>query len=205
MYQPQAGSAAVARRPKQALRELVLPSPRPWNTLTTESLRGYQIAGPPPAGTAMAHLLIADSTALWASYKDAHIPGLLFLRQSEEIALERQPLLDATRAPLRKVELIPAVVAFSPGLKEALNGKRVSMQADAFERLFVENALPCPMAAIVPLPAVALQKGLVIWTQSINSYNRRQTGTPRLRYGGRLVHSLRLAPSMENEREMSMA
>jgi hypothetical protein len=206
MYHPQTGSAAVAQRPKQALRELVLPSPRPWAALNIpfESLRGYHIAVPTPVGTALRHLFVADSTALWTSYQDAQIPGLLFLRQSEEILLQRQPLLDAAPVRLREVEPIRAVAAFSPGLNEGLKGQRVSIQANAFERVFVEKTPP-PMAPIAPRPAVALQQGLAVWTHLMNSYNRRQTGTPRLRYGGRLVHSLRLAPSMENEREMSMA
>jgi hypothetical protein len=207
MYHPQAGSAVVAQRPKQGLRELVLPSPRPWITLTIpfESPRGYHVAVPAPAGTAAPHLFVAYSTEIWTSYKNAHIPGHFFLRQSGEITLERQPSLDAARARQQKGELISAVVAFSPGLNEALKGQRVSIQTNTFERVLVENVSPSPMAAIAPLPAVALQEGLQVWTHSINSYNRRQTGTPRLRYGGRLVHSLRLAPAMENEREMSMA
>jgi hypothetical protein len=197
-FSPQAGGAAGVGRPKQALRELVLLSPRPWQSLAIlwESFRGFHIALPSSEAHKETHLEASASLALWSLPADGCLAGNRFLRESEEIPFERQPSSDGAHARLLAVTPVAALVAFSPGLKQPFQCSRLTVGSEPFARTFAET-LPLPMLVATPLPAVTLWDGLAIWNGTINSYTRRQGSLPRMREGGRVVHTLRLAPTMQ--------
>jgi hypothetical protein len=189
------GSKAI--RPKQGLRELALPSPRPWHSLTVlwESLDGFHFAMPMPGSAAAVHLPNPTSIAPWNAFVDAALPGRRFLRESAEILIELQPSLEGARAVLASVEMLEAIAPFLPGLDKPFRGGNPSVETEPIPQAALSEMLPLPLSSKTPLPGIALPDGLLIWSGSINSYTRRYWCAPRLREGGRVVHTLRLAPS----------
>jgi hypothetical protein len=198
VFQAQPGGAA-AIRPKQALRELALPSPRPWYSVAMlwASFDGFHFAMPIAEATTEVCLQSPSAMAPWNSYADADLPGRQFLRESSQIPFELQPSLEGARMLLSPVELLEAVVPSLSGLNEPFRGGKSSVEAVPFPQAPLSEMLPLPMEAGTPLPANALPEGLLIWSGSINSYRRRNWGSPRLREGGRVVHTLQLGPSMQ--------
>lgn len=196
-------------RPKQALRELVLPSARPWHALTIwwESFRGFHLAVPMPEAANEVRLARLDSFATWKEWADAYLPGLRFLRQSAEVPVELQLTLEGARTHLPQVELIEAFVPFLPGLNEPFRGSKPSLETQPFPEAPVPETLPLPMSAETAAPVIGLPEGLLIWHGVINSYNRRPWSLPKLREGGRTVHMLQLAPwaPIDEACEMSAA
>lgn len=193
---PQAGGSAVTR-PKQALRELVLPSPRPWHSLAIwwESFRGFHIAVPMPEAITEVRLTTPVSIALWNNCAEAYLPGLRFLGQSAEKSFELQPSFEGALAKLPHVELVEALAPFSPGLDEPFRGSKPFLDAEPFPQAGVPETLPLPISAKTPSPVIGLPEGLLVWTGTINSYTRRSWRLPRLHEGGRTVHTLQLAPA----------
>jgi hypothetical protein len=191
------GSKAI--RPKQGLRELALPSPRPWHSLTVlwESFDGVHFAMPIPESAAAVRLPNPTSIAPWNMCVDAALPGRRFLRESAEIPFDLQPSLEGARTLLAPVEMLEAIAPFLPGLDKPLRGGNPSVETAPIPEAALSEMLPLPMSPKTPLPGIALPEGLLIWSGSINSYIRRYWCAPRLREGGRVVHTLRLAPSSQ--------
>jgi hypothetical protein len=191
------GSKAI--RPKQGLRELALPSPRPWHSLTVlwESFDGFHFAMPMRESAAAVRLPNPTSIAPWNTFVDAALPGRRFLRESAEILSELQPSLQGACASLAPVEMLEAIVPFLPGLDKPFRGSNPSVETEPIPEAALSEILPSPMSGKTPLPGIALPDGLLIWSGSINSYTRRYWCAPRLREGGRVVHTLRLAPSSQ--------
>jgi hypothetical protein len=75
------GSKAI--RPKQGLRELALPSPRPWHSLTVfwESFDGFHFAMPMPESANAVRLPNPTSIAPWNTCVDAPLPDRRFLSE----------------------------------------------------------------------------------------------------------------------------
>lgn len=206
-FGPQAGGSAEVRRPKQALRELVLPSPRPWHSLTIpwQSFRGFHLALPPAEATTQATVQAPDPAALWNATSEMHRLGRRFLQELQELVWQHEPSRDGARTELPEVELVAAVVPFSPGLNEAFQNRKPSVEdREPFTKIVAET-LPLAASARVPAPAVALSTGLSIWTGTINSYMQRNLCSPRLREGGRVVHMLRLAPAIQVDKECKIS
>jgi hypothetical protein len=128
---------------------------------------------------------------------DAALPGRRFLRESAEILSELQPSLQGACASLAPVEMLEAIVPFLPGLDKPFRGSNPSVETEPIPEAALSEILPSPMSGKTPLPGIALPDGLLIWSGSINSYTRRYWCAPRLREGGRVVHTLRLAPSSQ--------
>jgi len=206
-FEPQAGGSAEIRRPKQALRELVSPSARPWNSLTIpwQSFRGFHLALPPPEGTTEATVQAPDPTTLWNTASEMRLLGRRFLQELQELVWEHEPSRDGASTELPAIELVAAVTPFSPGLNEAFQDSKPSVEdREPFTKI-VPETLPLPESARVPAPAVALSTGLSIWTGTINSYMQRNLCSPRLREGGRVVHMLRLAPAIQVNKECKIS
>ncbi len=206
VFRAQAGSSVVVRT-KTALRELSLPSPRPWHSLAIlwESLDGFHFAMPvaePKTG-----VRLQDSSWLvpWTSCVDADLPGDQFLEESPPVPFELQPLLEGTRTPLSRAAMVEAVAPVVPGLKKPLHGVRAPLEAEPFPQAPFSEMFPLPVLAKTPLPAIALPEGLLIWTESTNSYKRHHWRSPRLREGGRNVHTLQLGPSAQVEAPFEMS
>ena len=194
----QAGGV-VASRQKQALRELVMPSPRPWYSLSVrwESISGFQFALPPAEAKTSVGLPLPTSIRPWNSIVDANLPGSRFLEQSEEIVAEPEISLEGARTSWTPSRVLEAEKPFVPGLKEPQSVRKISDPADPFPQSPLYETLPVAMDPEALAPDVALHDGLTIWTGVTNSYRRRFWSMPRLREGGRTVHMLQLAPSMD--------
>jgi len=191
------GSGAV--RPKQGLRELALPSPRPWHSVAVlwKSFHGFHFAMPMPETPAEVHLANLTSIAPWNTCADVCLTGRKLFRESAEILFEPQLSLEGARTLLQPTEVMEAVAPFVPGLDTPLLGSRLYVEAQPFPEAPVYETLPWPLSAEMRLPVIALPDGLLIWTESTNSYTRRHLSAPRLREGGRAIQTLRLAPSLE--------
>jgi hypothetical protein len=198
VWRAQAGGSK-AIRPKQGLRELALPSPRPWHSLTVlwESFDGLHFAMPTPESAGAVRLPNPTSIAPWNRCVDAPLPGRRFLRESAEIPFELQPSLEGARTLLAPIEMREAIAPFLPGLDKPLRGGIQSVETEPIPEAVLPEILPLPMSLKTPLPGIALPEGLLIWSGSTNSYTRRYWCSPRLREGGRVVHTLRLAPASE--------
>jgi hypothetical protein len=198
VWRAQAGGSK-AIRPKQGLRELALPSPRPWHSLTVlwESLDGFHFAMPMPESAAAVRLPNPRSIAPWNTCVDAALPASRFLQESAEIPFELQPSLEGARTLLAPVEMREAIAPFLPGLDKPLRGGNPSVETEPIPEALLSEMLPLPMSPKTALPGIALPEGLLIWSGSTNSYTRRYWCAPRLREGGRVVHTLRLAPASE--------
>lgn len=184
-------------RPKQGLRELALPSPRPWQSLSIlwQSLSGFHFAMPTAEAKTEVRLDHRPSFSLWKSCTDAYLPGPEFLQESSEVPLELHPLLEATRTPLSASKMVEAVAPILPGLKEPVPGTKACFEAEPFPQAPVSEMLPLTILADRPLPVIALDEGLLIWTESTNSYVRRNWRSPKLREGGREIQTLQLGPA----------
>jgi hypothetical protein len=206
VFRAQAGSSLVVRT-KTALRELALPSPRPWHSLAIlwESIDGFHFAIPMAEPTT--RVLLQDSSWLvpWNSCADADLPGDQFLQESSEVPFKLQPLLEGTRTRLSRAAMVEAVAPVVPGLNQPLRGGRSSLEAQPFPQAPFSELFPLPVLAKTPLPAIALPEGLLIWTGSTNSYRRHHWRSPRLREGGRNVHTLQLGPSAQVEAPFEMS
>jgi hypothetical protein len=202
----QAGSFK-AIRPKQGLRELALPSPRPWHSLTVlwESFDGFHFAMLMPESAAAVRLPNPTSIAPWNTCVDAALPGRRFLRESAEIPFELQPSLEGARTLLAPVEMLEAIAPFLPGLDKPFRGGIQSVETEPIPEAVLSEMLPLPMSPKTALPGIALPEGLLIWSGSTNSYTRRYWCSPRLREGGRVVHTLRLAPASEVSEPLEMS
>jgi hypothetical protein len=206
-FEVQAGGSAEIRRPKQALRELVLPSPRPWYTLTIpwQSFLGFHLALPPAEAATETIVQAMHPSALWNNTSEMHLLGRRSLQEVKELSWRRGPSPNSVRTELPEIEPIAVVAPLSPGLNAAFPGSKPSGQdAEPFTKL-VSEALPLPRSVVAPAPVVALTTGLSIWTGTINSYTQRTWCSPRLREGGRAVHMLRLAPSIQVKEECKIS
>ena len=206
-FSPQAGSSAEVRRPKQALRELVLPSPRPWHSLTIpwQSFRGFHLALPLPEATTRATIQAPDPAVLWNTAGEMPLLGRRFLQEWQELAWEHEPSRDGARTELSAIKPVAAVEPFSPGFNQVFQGDKPALEhPEPFTNIATE-ALPLSESALAPAPAVALSTGLPIWTGTINSYMQRNLCPPRLREGGRVVHMLRLAPAVPDNKECKIS
>jgi hypothetical protein len=197
----------AANPPKQALRELALPSARPWHSLALpwESLEGFHFAMPMAEETNEVRLQAPSSITPWTSSVDADIPGQQLLRESTQVPFELPPLLEGTRTPLTRSRVAEAVVPTQPGLNEPLRGRREPVQAEPFVKAKLSEKFPLPILAKTPLPVIGLPDGLLIWTENINSYRRRIWCSSRLREGGRSVQTLQLGPSMQLDTPFEMS
>jgi hypothetical protein len=198
VFRAQAGGPAAVR-PKQGLRELVLPSARPWHSLAIlwKSFHGFHFAIPIPESPAKVYLANPTSIVPWNTCADVCLTGRKLFRESAEIPFQPQLSLEGARTLLQPIEVIEAVAPFLPGLEKPLVGSRLYVEAEPFPEAPVYETLPLPLSAEMRLPVIALPDGLSIWTESTNSYTRRHWSAPRLREGGRAIQTLRLAPSLE--------
>jgi len=194
----QAGSATATRQ-KQALRELVMPSPRPWysSSVRWESLNGFQFALPPAETKTGVRLPFPTWMRPWNGLADADLPGSRFLEQSEEIVAEPGLSLEGAHTSWTPSQVLQAEKPFVPGLKEPQSIRKALDKSDPFPQTPLYEMLPVAMDPETVAPDVALPDGLTIWTGVTNSYRRRFWSLPRLREGGRTVHMLQLAPSMD--------
>jgi hypothetical protein len=206
VFRAQAGSSAVVRT-KTALRELALPSPRPWQTLAIlwQSIGGFHFAMPMAEPTTKVGLQDWSWLTPWNSCADADLPGQQFLEESSEVPFVLQPLLEGTRTPISRVAMVEVVTPVGPGLKQPLRGSRSPLESQPFPQAAFSEMFPLPVLAKTPLPAIALPEGLAIWTGIINSYKRHHWRSPRLREGGRNVHTLQLGPSAQVEAPFEMS
>jgi hypothetical protein len=205
ILRPQAGGSK-AIRPKPGLRELALPSPRPWHSLTVlwESFAGFHFAMPVPESAGAVRLPNPTSIAPWNTCVDAALPGRRFLRESVEIPFELQLSLEGARTLLAPIEMREASAPFLPGLDKPLRGGIPSVETEPIPAAELSEMLPVPMSPKTSLPGIALPEGLVIWSGSTNSYARRYWCSPRLGEGARAVHALWLAPSNEVSEPLEM-
>lgn len=194
----QAGSAAAARQ-KQALRELIMPSPRPWHSLSVrwESLNGFHFAMPPSETKTGVRLPFPTWTRPWNALADADLPARRFLEQSEEIVAEPAVSLEGAHTSWTPSQVPQAKKPFVPGLKEPQSIRKALNESNPFPQTPLYETLPVAMDPETVAPDEALPGGLMIWTGVTNSYRRRFWSLPRLREGGRTVHMLQLAPSMD--------
>lgn len=199
--------AFSANPPKQALRELAFPSPRPWNSLALlwESFDGFHFAMPMAEDTTTGRLQHPAWVTAWTSCVDADLPGQQFLRESPPVAVELQPVLEGTRTPLTHSQMVEAFAPIVPGLNKPLRGSRSPVKAEPLPQARLSEKLPLPILAKTPLPAIGLPEGLLIWTDNINSYRRRIWCSSRLREGGRVVHTLQLGPAMQLDTPFEMS
>ena len=206
-FEPQTGGSAEIRRPKQALRELVLPSPRPWYTLTIpwQSFLGFHLALPPAEAANETTVQAKQAAGLWNGTSEMHLLGRLSLQELKEISWRHGPCPDDVRTEVPEIEPIEVVAPLSPGLNAAFPGSKPAAQDVAPFTKTVRDTLPLPRSVVAPAPVVALTTGLPIWTGTINSYTQRTWCSPRLREGGRAVHMLRLAPSIQVKEECKIS
>jgi hypothetical protein len=206
-FEPQTGGSAEIRRPKQALRELVLPSPRPWYSLTIpwQSFLGFHLALPPAEAASETTVQAMHPAALWNSTNDMHLRGRRSLQELKEIPWRHAPSPNGVRTKIPAVEPIAVVAPLSPGLNRAFQGGKPSGADPKPFTKIVGETLPLPHSVVTPAPIVALSTGLSIWTGTINSYTQRTWCSPRLREGGRAVHMLRLAPSIQVKEECKIS
>jgi len=198
-FEPQTAGPGEIRRPKQALRELVQPSARPWHSLSIlwQSFRGFHLALPAVEVASDPDVQARGTVLLWNSPSDEFLSGRRFLRESAEIPFEREPSDDGARARLTGVQPISIVELFSTGFTAAIRGGKASVEdPDPFTKM-VSERLPLPKSVETPAPIIALSHGLSVWNGTINSYIRRTIWAPRLREGGRAIHTLRLAPVIQ--------
>jgi len=209
VFEVQTGGSAEIRRPKQALRELVLPSPRPWNSLTIpwESFRGFHVALPSAESIRGTSLQTMQANTLWDTTGDLSLAGRRPLQIPKEIAWRHAPAADDVRTKLPRVQPAECTAPIAPGLKSACPGEK--LEADIPEPFpkMVPEMLPLAQDADAPAPGLALSSGLPVWAGTINSYSQRAWCSPRWREGGRAIQMLRLAPTvpLKEERKISAA
>lgn len=198
-FETQTGSATEIRRPKQALRELVQPSARPWYSLTIpwQSFLGFHLALPPAEGTALVTVQTPASVALWNSTTEMPLGGRRYLPEWQELAWEHEASAEGAATDLPEIEPVAVTVPFSPLPNAAFQGTRPPVEdREPFTKI-VPETLPAAQSVTGPAPVAALSSSLPIWIGTINSYMQRNWHSPRLREGGRAVHMLRLAPSIQ--------
>ncbi len=197
VFGPVAGTSAEIRRPKQALRELVLPSPRPWYTLSIlwQSFRGFPVAVPAAEAAASTCVQALPHIICWDSVSELVAARGRLLRESVEIGFQLSPSIDGARARCLAVMPVEVVTPLAPGLTAPFQGSKPSVESPAPFTKAVAETMPVPRSIDTPAPIIGLSKGLSIWVGTVNSYAHRYWCSPRLREGGRVVHTLRLAPS----------
>jgi len=198
-FEPQTGTSIEIRRPKQALKELVLPSARPWQSLTIfwQSFRGFHFAFPAVEVASEPRMHGTALAALWNTPVDGCSSGPRLLCQSAEIAFEHEPSAEGACPGMLVLNLISIDELCSPGFDAAIRGSKLPLRnPDPFTQM-VRETLPLAKSVETPAPQIALTQGLSIWNATINSYIRRNLWSPRLREGGRVIHTLRLAPVIQ--------
>ncbi len=198
-FELQAGSSSEVRRPKQALRELVQPSPRPWHALTIlwQSFRGFHLAMPTIEVASDTGVQTRGTAILWNAPTDGPFRGRVLLGESSAILIEREPSAEGACARLTVVVPVSSIELLPVDFNTAFRGSKPPAQnPDPFVGMVAET-LPHPKSVEAPAPIIALSSGLAVWNGTINSYIRRNIWAPRLREGGRVIHTLRLAPVIQ--------
>jgi len=134
-----------------------------------------------------------------------HLRGRRSLQELKEMPWGHAPSPNGVRTKIPAVEPIAVVAPLSPGLNQAVQGGKPSIADPKPFTKIVGETVPLPHSVVTPAPIVALSTGLSIWTGTINSYTQRTWCSPRLREGGRAVHMLRLAPSIQVKEECKIS
>ena len=201
------GGSSEGRRPKQALRELVLPSPRPWHSLSIpwQSFLGFHLAVPRAEAAAQSTVQRPGSATLWTTACEMLRHGRRSLPDWQELLWEQQPAPATARAHAGRIEPSEILAFLSPGFDLPLRGNKPSAPDREPFIDEVSDTLPPSAAALGPAPIIGLPEGLPVWTGTTNSYMTRNLCSPRLREGGRAVHMLRLAPSVQVNEECEIS
>ena len=184
----QPGAAAQIRG---ALRKLVVPS----YFLLSQAPNGFHLAIPPAQTVTAATIQAPVPFQIWDSETNMRLPGPGFRHESQDFHSKHELSTDGARTRMPGVEPIAALAHFPLGLDTVIQaGEPWARDRDPFIKV-VPEALPLPEAVVAPHPAIGFSRGLLIWTEVLNSYMRRNLCSPRLRESSRVVHALRLGPA----------
>jgi len=195
-FDPQAGTGATIPGAHERFGELVLPPLSQFSRVSSsQSSRAFNMELGPAHSPKNANVKAPWAASIWNSGTNMDLPGSLFLGATREFSCKPKVSTEGPRIPLPGTHPVAPGVPFTLAVSTISEGAPPSFGGREPVIKVVSKVMPLPEFVLAPRPGVASRSGLLIWTAPINSYRRRKLGTPRLREGGKLIHSLPVGPA----------